>query len=159
MESSVQNSKDMKYQYTVKGVDYEVEIQDIEGNQEEMRALYKTVRAKGFLKVFSESIWGLMSPVIILGGIFTGYLSVVEAAAVSVVYAVFVSLFIYKSLDLKGIWLTFVDSVKNVASIAMMLAFAVAFTSLMDVFNGGEIMSQSIKSVVSSPHIFVFYEK
>ena len=28
----VQNSKDMKYQYTVKGVDYEVEIQDIEGN-------------------------------------------------------------------------------------------------------------------------------
>ena len=29
---NVQNSKDMKYQYTVKGVDYEVEIQDIEGN-------------------------------------------------------------------------------------------------------------------------------
>ena len=28
----IQNSKDMKYQYTVKGVDYEVEIQDIEGN-------------------------------------------------------------------------------------------------------------------------------
>lgn len=126
-----------------------------DGNQEEMRALYKSIRAKGFLKVFSESIWGLMSPVIILGGIFTGYLSVVEAAAVSVVYAVFVSLFIYKSLDLKGIWLTFVDSVKNVASIAMMLAFAVAFTSLMNVFNGGEIMSQSIKSVISSHYIFI----
>ena len=29
---NVQNSKDMKYQYTVKGIDYEVEIQDIEGN-------------------------------------------------------------------------------------------------------------------------------
>ncbi|WP_295295953.1 TRAP transporter large permease subunit [uncultured Brachyspira sp.] len=125
------------------------------GDQEKIKCGYKELKRKGFIKVFKDSIWGLLSPVIILGGIFTEYLSVVEAAAVSVVYAVFVSLFIYKSLDLKGIFMTFIDSVKNVASIAMMLAFAVAFTSLMDVFNGGEIISSQIKKVVTYPSVFI----
>ena len=83
-------------------------------------------------------------------------MTVVEAAAVSVVYACIVSLFIYKSLDLKGLWLAIVGSVKNVASVAMMLAFAVAFSKLMDVFNGGEIIGTAITSVLSSPQAFIF---
>ena len=65
-----------------------------------------------------------------------------EAAAISVVYACFVSLFIYKSLDLKGLWEAFKGFCKRtVASVAMMLAFAVAFSSLLDVFHGGDIIA------------------
>ena len=93
--------------------------------------------------------------VIILGGIFTETLSVVEAAAISVVYASFVAVVIYKSLDLKGLWEAFVGSVKNVASVAMMLAFAVAFGQLMDIFKGGEIIGGAITSVLSSPNAFI----
>ena len=38
----------------------------------------------------------------------------------------------------------------------MMLAFAVAFSKLMDVFNGGEIIGTAITSVLSSPQAFIF---
>lgn len=125
------------------------------GDTEKSLKAYEELKAQGFGKVVGTSIWGLLSPVIILGGIFTNLLSVVEAAAVSVVYACFVSLFIYKSLDLKGLWEAFKGSVKNVASVAMMLAFAVAFSSLLDVFNGGEVIASAITSVLSTPTAFV----
>ncbi len=125
------------------------------GNMEKSLKAYEELKAHGFSKVVGTSIWGLLSPVIILGGIFTNILSVVEAAAVSVVYACIVSLFIYKSLDLKGLWDAFKGSVKNVASVAMMLAFAVAFSSLLDVFNGGEVIAKAITSVLSTPSAFI----
>ena len=122
---------------------------------EKSRKAYESLKAEGFAKVVGTSIWGLLSPVIILGGIFSNLLSVVEAAAISVVYACIVSLFIYKSLDLKGLWEAFKGSVKNVASVAMMLAFAVAFSSLLDVFHGGDIIAAAITSVLSTPTAFI----
>ena len=125
------------------------------GDMEKSRKAYESLKAEGFAKVVGTSIWGLLSPVIILGGIFSNLLSVVEAAAVSVVYACIVSLFIYKSLDLKGLWEAFKGSVKNVASVAMMLAFAVAFSSLLDVFHGGDIIAAAITSVLSTPTAFI----
>ena len=125
------------------------------GDMEKSRKAYESLKAEGFAKVVGTSIWGLLSPVIILGGIFSNLLSVVEAAAISVVYACIVSLFIYKSLDLKGLWEAFKGSVKNVASVAMMLAFAVAFSSLLDVFHGGDIIAAAITSVLSTPTAFI----
>ena len=45
-----------------------------------------------------EAIWGILMPLIILGGIFSGYFTPSEAAAVAVIYAIFVSFFIYRDL-------------------------------------------------------------
>lgn len=126
------------------------------GNQEKIQASYQSLKARGFKDVFGKSIWAILSPAIILGGIFTETLSVVEAAAISVVYACFVSICIYKSLDLNGLWKAFLGSVKSVASVAMMLAFAVAFGQLMDMFQGAQIIGKGITSVLSSPSAFIF---
>ena len=52
-------------------------------------------------KAFKEAFWGLLMPVIILGGIYGGIFTPTEAAAVSAVYGLFVGLFIYRSLKLK----------------------------------------------------------
>jgi len=45
---------------------------------------------------FKDAFWGLMTPVIILGGIYGGFMTPTEAAGVAVVYGLFVGLFIYK---------------------------------------------------------------
>ena len=55
------------------------------------------------LRTFKEAIWGILMPLIILGGIFSGYFTPSEAAAVAVIYAIFVSFFIYRDLDFKGL--------------------------------------------------------
>src|SRR6056297_993475 len=50
---------------------------------------------------FKRSLWGLMTPVIILGGIFSGWFTPSEAAAIAVDYSFFVAFFVYKNLDFK----------------------------------------------------------
>lgn len=55
------------------------------------------------LGAFKSGVWALLMPVIILGGIFGGIFTATEAAAVSVFYALLVSLFVYKDLSWKEI--------------------------------------------------------
>ncbi len=63
----------------------------------------KKLRSEGFFAIFKESFWALLTPVIILGGIYGGVFTPTEAAGISVVYSLFVSIVIYKTMTLKQI--------------------------------------------------------
>lgn len=93
---------------------------------EEVNALHN----KGFKKVFFESFWALLTPVIILGCIYSGVASPTEAAVISVFYALFISMVIYKSLHVKDLYDVFVESIKTFAPILFILASAVAFSRI-----------------------------
>lgn len=56
------------------------------------------------MRLFRNAIWGLMTPILILGGIFSGVFTPSEAAAVAVAYSAFVAMFIYKSIDGKKLY-------------------------------------------------------
>ena len=58
---------------------------------------------RGFWKLLKESLWALLCPVIVLGGIYTGFTTPTEAAAVSVFYALLVSLFLYHTMTVRDI--------------------------------------------------------
>jgi C4-dicarboxylate transporter DctM subunit len=58
---------------------------------------------KEILRTFKDGVWGLMLPVIVLGGIYSGMFTPTEAAAVSVVYALFVELAIYREFRFRDI--------------------------------------------------------
>jgi C4-dicarboxylate transporter DctM subunit len=55
------------------------------------------------LRIIYKGVWGLMLPVIVLGGIYSGIFTPTEAAAVSVVYALFVELIIYREIGISQI--------------------------------------------------------
>ena len=74
------------------------------------------------LRTFKEAIWGILMPLIILGGIFSGYFTPSEAAAVAVIYAIFVSFFIYRDLDFKGLVEIMKGSAKTSAVIMIIIA-------------------------------------
>ncbi|QIK39785.1 TRAP transporter large permease [Pontivivens nitratireducens] len=59
---------------------------------------------KTIVRTFFAASWGLMAPLIILGGIFSGVFTPSEAAVVAVNYAILVSLFIYRDLTLRGLY-------------------------------------------------------
>lgn len=59
---------------------------------------------------FKDAFWAILSPVIILGGIYSGLFTPTEAAVVSVVYALLVGIFIYKELDTKQIYKKFAEA-------------------------------------------------
>lgn len=61
-------------------------------------------------KSFKEAFWAILSPVIILGGIYSGHFTPTEAAVVSVVYALMVGVFAYKELNLERIGKKFAEA-------------------------------------------------
>ena len=67
-------------------------------DKEKIHAEVQMLHDKGLLKVLKESFFALLSPVIILGCIYTGVASPTEAAVISVFYALIISLFVYKSI-------------------------------------------------------------
>lgn len=58
---------------------------------------------KNLLKTMKEGFWALMAPVVILGGIYTGFFTPTEAAIVSIFYTLFVGIFIYRELTIPGL--------------------------------------------------------
>lgn len=79
---------------------------------------------KEVVLIFKDGIWALLMPVIILGGIFGGIFTPTESAAVAVVYALFVSLFIYKDMTLKDIPSVFVEGAISTATILMLVGIS-----------------------------------
>lgn len=71
--------------------------------------------------------WALLSPVIILGGIYGGIFTPTEAAAVSVVYGLFVGIFIYKKIRLKEFYALLLDTTSTTATVMFITAAASLF--------------------------------
>lgn len=85
------------------------------------------LKAFGFGKVFRRSFFALLAPIIILGGIYSGIVTPTEAAVVSVVYAILVCIFIFKSLSAKELLKTFVDTAKTATPVMLILSFCIVF--------------------------------
>ena len=100
-------------------------------DKEKIDAKVTELREKGFLNILKDSIWALISPVIVLGCIYAGIASPTEAAVISVFYALFVSLFIYKSIKVKEIWGIMVEAMKTYAPILFILATSTAFSRVL----------------------------
>lgn len=74
-----------------------------------------------------DAFWGLMMPVIILGGIYGGIFTPTEAAAVSAVYGLLVAIFVYHSITWKVFMEIMTESVKQTASVMFITAAASLF--------------------------------
>lgn len=79
-------------------------------------------------KTFLQAMWGFLVPVIILGGIYGGIFTPTEAAAVSVVYALIVGIFIYREIKVKNFIKIMVDSGKTTGSIMLIIGTAAIFS-------------------------------
>ena len=79
---------------------------------------------------FREAIWGLFSPIIILGGIYGGIFTPTEAAVVAVIYSLLIGLFVYKEFNVKDLWHILADAGVSSASILIIMANAGAMTWL-----------------------------
>lgn len=90
-------------------------------------AKMQELKKDGLWKLFKESFWALLCPVIVLGGIYSGFFTPTEAATISVVYAVIISVWVYKSVNLHQLPVMLANSVKTYAGLAFVLAFATAF--------------------------------
>ena len=87
--------------------------------------------AKQILVSFKDAFWGILSPVIVLGGIYSGFFTPTEAAAVAVIYSFIVGVFIYKELNLKRIIQTLCETAKTTGIILLIIMNAGVFSWLL----------------------------
>lgn len=83
---------------------------------------------KALVRAFKESLWGLLTPVIILGGIYGGIFTPTEAAAVAVFYGLFVGVFIYKTITRRVMYDILVSSVISTAVVMIVVTCAGLFS-------------------------------
>ncbi len=94
-------------------------------------------------------------PVIILGGIYGSIFTPTEAAAVSVVYGLFVGIFIYKEIKIKDLWDLMVDSAKTTGGIMLIVASASLFSFVCTKFGIAQAASDLLGSVAHNQFTFL----
>jgi C4-dicarboxylate transporter, DctM subunit len=83
------------------------------------------------LKAFREAIWGLLLTVVVLAGIYGGLFTPTEAAAVSAVYAFFITVFVYRELKLRDVPKVLLNAANLSAMLLYIITNAVLFSFLM----------------------------
>ena len=120
-------------------------------DKEKIHAEVQMLHDKGLLKVLKESFFALLSPVIILGCIYTGVASPTEAAVISVFYALIISLFVYKSIKLRDIWPILVEAIRTFTPILFILAASTAFSRVLTLMQVPQTVSEFILNNFHSP--------
>lgn len=124
-------------------------------DKEKIRANHQELKRKGCLGVLKDGFWALLTPVIILGGIYSGIVTPTEAACVSIFYAIFVCLAFYKSVKIKELPAFFAGAVKSYAPMCLLLGFGGAFGKILHLLRAPEIISEFLTSAIDSKIVFL----
>lgn len=110
---------------------------------------------KNVWKTFKEGFWALLMPVIILGGIYGGVFTPTEASVVSVVYCILVSMFVYREMDVKGLYKAFADLVSLCGITLFMMGFANAFSYLLAIEQIPVLLTDLFLSISSNRYVIL----
>jgi tripartite ATP-independent transporter DctM subunit len=115
----------------------------------------ETVSFKEALKIGLEAIWGLMTVVIILGGILSGVFTATEAGSIACIYALFVSMFIYREARWRDLPRLFARVSRTVGMVMIMIGFSVAFAYLMALIRLPTIATEFFLSISDNKYVFL----
>lgn len=111
---------------------------------------------KNVLKTFLHAIWGILMPLIILGGIFSGYFTPSEAADVAVIYSIIIGFFVYRDLTPKGLMEIMKNSAKTSSVIMLIIGFSGPFGWVLANWKIPEMISKAVLSVSSNAYVILF---
>ena len=101
------------------------------------------------MKALRDNIWGLLLPVIIIGGIYTGVFTPTEAAAVGTIYALVITFFVYRSLSVSDMPGILRSTIKTSCMIFAIMVGAMLFGYILTVLQ----VPQALMSLVTEGHM------
>lgn len=108
-----------------------------------------------FFKALRGASWGLMAPVIILGGIYAGVFTATEAAAVAVLYILLVDRFIYRQIAWKDLPEVFYQSGRTIGVIGMMIAMSAVFAWVLQTQGVAQLLDQLLQAVSGGNRVVI----
>ena len=127
----------------------------VEARRKGIQPAQKKATAKERWDAFKDAFWGFLMPVIILGGIYGGIFTPTEAAAVSVVYGLFVGMVIYREVKIKDLFDLCVDSAKTTGGIMLIVACASLFSYVCTKFGIADAASQLLGNIAHNQFTFL----
>lgn len=110
-------------------------------------------RIKRIWEALKDGIWALLSPAIILGGIYSGVFTPTEAACVSVVYSALISLFVYKDMNFKDLYNVLLDSAVLNGVTSFLLGYSTVFSTFMTFEKVPQMLTTFLTGVSNNPYI------
>jgi tripartite ATP-independent transporter DctM subunit len=111
--------------------------------------------APEILRLFWRSLPALLTPLVIIGGIFSGYFSPTEAAAVTVLYAILIDLLFYRELTWRRLWDAVYETSVTSASIAVIVAGVSLFSFIFAREQAPQQIAQMFLAIADSPLTFL----
>ncbi len=125
------------------------------GNVAVIQEEFLARRKKGLPRVFGESIWAMMVPVIILGSIFTATFTAPEAAAIATVYCALIAVYVYKTLTWKQVWEVIIESIKTFGPLCVTMAMGVAFGKVVTSTGANEFVTTMLENTAMTEVTFM----
>ena len=119
------------------------------GKQHDLPA-HEKESPKVILHTLKDSIWALLMPIIVLGGIFGGIYTATEASAVAVVYALCINLFVYRDTKFSELPDIFVDASVSTATIMIMVGLSKASSYVVVTSGLPQLLLDMFSSITSS---------
>lgn len=107
------------------------------------------------LGAFRGAFWGLLTPVIILGGIFSGIFTPSEAAVVAVNYALIVSLFIYRDMTFRGVYRIMIKSIITTAVVMFVISTSAVLSWTLANWNIPTIVANAVLGTARNPYFIM----
>ena len=125
-------------------------------DQEKLDKAHAELVANGKWKVFKESFWALLAPVIILGCIYGGITTPTEAAVISVWYSLIICLFVYKTLTIRGLIDLLKESVDGYVGITIVTAFGMGLNRVFELLNMPTTIANYLTTTFSNSNVLLF---
>ena len=106
---------------------------------------------KNVLTTLADSIWGLITVMIVVVGVVTGIFTATESAAIAVVWAAIVGAGVYKELTLKKIWALLERSLGTLAIVMILISTSQVFGWLLTYLKMPEMVATAIFSITDNP--------
>jgi tripartite ATP-independent transporter DctM subunit len=106
---------------------------------------------KRVVRTFKEAAWALTLPVVILGGIFTGWVTATEGAGLAVVAAIVIGTFIYRELDMSRLLESMLDGARQTAVVMLLVATSALLGEVLTSMQVPQRVAQGILGMTESP--------
>ena len=110
---------------------------------------------KELVKSIGEAKWALLAPVIILGGIYSGVVTVTEASVIAVIYALFISVVVYRDYTWTEFKVSLVDSARTSGSVLIVMATGIMFGRLLSIYQIPQLVSNFLITNITNPIMLV----
>jgi len=112
-----------------------------------------SLSVKHVAETVKEGFWSILAPVVILGGIYSGMFTPTESAIVAIFYTLFVGIFIYKELTLKGLMESLETTSWLTGRVLVIMFTAYAFGRLLVQYRVPDMIAEALLSVTSDEHL------